>query len=355
APTTSLPEGIGGVRNWDYRYTWIRDASFAVYALSLAGHIEDGERFMEWACDRALQCRGKLQTMYGVDGERELPERILEHMEGYRGSRPVRVGNAAYRQLQLDVYGELLNCYHTCRRFGTLSPGEVRAYWPTFGSLVDVVAANWRGADSGIWEVRSPPERFVYSRAMAWIALDRGIRAAEELGFPAPLDRWRQTRRAIGAEVLARGYDPELGAFVGSYERRSLDAANLLLPLLGFIDARDPRMAGTIEATQRSLVVDGLVYRYRDAPDGVLGGEGAFAPCTFWLVGCLTAQGRLEEATALFEAMLARATPLGLYAEEIETGTGDHLGNFPQALTHLGLINAAIDLGRAGAAGAASR
>jgi GH15 family glucan-1,4-alpha-glucosidase len=353
APTTSLPEEIGGVRNWDYRYTWIRDAAFAVYALFLAGHVEDGVQFMEWVCDVALRCKPRqLQIMYGLAGEHDLPERTLDHLEGYRGSRPVRVGNAASAQFQLDVYGELLDCFHTCRRFGKMTPEAVRALWPAFARQVQVVADYWREPDSGIWEVRSEPRHFVYSKVMAWVALDRGIKAAEELELPADLPRWWAERAAVRTEVLERGYDAELGAFARSYGERALDAANLLMPLVGFLDARNPRMRATIEATERGLVADGLVYRYVSAEDGLPGGEATFGVCTFWLVDNLIALGRVEEARKLFERTLARATPLGLYAEELDPLSGAHLGNFPQALTHIGLINSAINLARAGAGGA---
>ncbi len=348
APTTSLPEEIGGVRNWDYRYTWIRDASFAAYALFLAGHIEDGERFMEWICEIALHCEpGQLQIMYGLAGERDLPETTLDHLVGYRGSGPVRVGNGASMQFQLDVYGELLDCFHTCRRFGQFSAEKLHYLWPAFAQQVDLVAERWREPDSGIWEVRSAPRHFVYSKVMSWVALDRGIKAAEELALPADIARWRAERDAVRMEVLDRGYDPALGAFARSYGERALDAANLLLPMVHFIDARDPHMRSTIEATERGLVVDGLVYRYLDVDDGLPGGEATFGVCTFWLVDNLTALGRIDEATMLFERMLDRATPLGLYAEELDPRTGAHLGNFPQALTHIGLINAAVNLGRA--------
>ncbi len=354
APTTSLPEEIGGIRNWDYRYTWIRDAAFALYALFLVGHIEDGERFMEWVCDVALRCDpGDLQIMYGIGGERDLTERTLDHLEGYRRSRPVRSGNAASEQFQLDVYGTLLDCLHTCRRFGTLAPDGVQALWPVFARQVDVVAERWREPDNGIWEVRSGPRHFVYSKVMAWAALDRGIRAAEEAGLPADLARWRAERDAVREEVLGHGYDEGIGAFVRSYGEPKLDASNLLLPLVHFINADDPRMLGTVEATVARLMADGLVYRYLDAEDGLPGGEAAFGVCTFWLADNLTALGRLDEATALFERTLARATPLGLYAEELDPTTGAHLGNFPQALTHIGLINAAVNLARAGQGGKA--
>ncbi|GAB4332005.1 MAG: glycoside hydrolase family 15 protein [Dehalococcoidia bacterium] len=352
APTTSLPEAIGGVRNWDYRYTWIRDASFAVYALFLAGHLEDGERFMEWVCDTALRCGSEeLRPMYGLSGEEKLPERILAHLEGYHGSSPVRIGNAASEQFQLDVYGELLDCFHTCRRFGKIGPHALRSLWSAFARQVDVVAERWRTPDRGIWEVRSDPRHFVYSKVMAWVALDRGIKAVEESGLPADVTRWRAEREVVRSEILDRGYAPALKAFVRSYGEETLDAANLLLPLVHFIEGSEPRMRATIEATQRELVADGLVYRYLDAEDGLLGREATFSVCTFWLVDNLILLGRVEEARALFEGMLERATPLGLYAEEIEPGSGTHLGNFPQALTHIGLINAAVNLARAGGDG----
>lgn len=348
APTTSLPEEIGGVRNWDYRYAWIRDASLASYALLQGGHPEDGQRFLEWVCELALHCEpGQLQIMYGIGGEPCLPERTLDHLEGYRGSAPVRVGNEASEQFQLDVYGELLDCFHTIRRFGRFMPEELQHIWPAFQRQVEVVASRWREPDSGIWEVRSGPRHFVYSKVMGWVALDRGIKAVEELGLPGDLAHWRAEREAIRAQVLDSGYDPERGAFTRSYGEHALDAANLMLPLVHFIDARDARMAGTITATERELMSDGLVYRYRDAEDGLPGGEATFGVCTFWFIDNLVAQGRLEEAGALFERTLARSTSLGLYAEELEPGTGEHLGNFPQALTHIGLINSAVNLARA--------
>lgn len=356
APTTSLPEEIGGVRNWDYRYTWIRDASFALHALFLAGHSEDAERFMEWVCDTALRCeQGELQIMYGLAGERRLPEWTLDHLAGYRNSRPVRVGNAASEQFQLDVYGEFLDCFHICRRFGKLSQEKVRELWPAFARQVDFVAQHWRQPDSGIWEVRSQPRHFVYSKVMAWVALDRGIQAAEELRLGADLSGWRKAREAVRTQVLDRGYDPALGAFARSYGERALDAANLLLPLVHFIDAHDPRIVATIAATERSLIADGLVYRYVNAEDGLPGGEATFAVCTFWLVDALTASGRLNDARGLFERTLARASQLGLYAEEIEPVSGTHLGNFPQALTHLGIITAAVNLTRAQSEGASDQ
>lgn len=345
APTTSLPEQIGGLRNWDYRYTWIRDASFGFYALFEAGHNEDAERFMEWICETAMRCEpGALQIMYGIRGERELTERVLDHLEGYRGSKPVRIGNAASTQFQLDVYGELLDCFHTIRRSGALPEATLRHLWPVFSKQVDVVAARWREPDSGIWEIRSRPRHFVYSKVMAWVALDRGIKAAEEMELPGNVARWRAEREALRREILERGYNPSVGAFTQSYDSEALDAANLMLPIVDFIPAADPRMQSTIEAIRSRLMSNGLVYRYRDTDDGLPGSEATFAICTFWLVDNLTALGRIDEAVDLFESMLARASPLGLFAEELDAASGAHLGNFPQAFSHLGLVNAAINL-----------
>lgn len=348
APTTSLPEEIGGVRNWDYRYTWIRDASFAAYALLTGGHIEDGINFFDWVCAIALRHgAGDLQIMYGIRGETRLDEYILDHLEGYRHSRPVRIGNAASDQAQLDVYGELLDCFHTYRRLRNIPASELQHLWPAFRAQIDHVAGHWREPDSGIWEVRSAPRHFVYSKVMAWAALDRGIKAAEELGWEADVARWKLERTAVRADVLEKGYNAEIGSFTQSYGDRVLDAANLLLPVTGFLDAADERMASTIDRTSRDLAVDGLVYRYRGADDGLAGNEAAFAACTFWLVEALAALGRDKEATELFEQMLARANPLGLFAEEIDPRSGAHAGNFPQALTHIALMNAAVTLARA--------
>lgn len=348
APTTSLPEQIGGERNWDYRYTWIRDASFGAYALLSAGHEEDAFSFFEWVSHVALQSRaGTLQIMYGLDGETDLPEITLSHLEGYRRSAPVRIGNAASTQFQLDVYGELLDCFHAYRRVGKI-PAEHRDHvWPAFRQQVDYVVEHWREPDSGIWEVRTAPRHFVYSKVMAWTAVDRGIRGVEEMGFEADLARWRAARDAIRSDVLQNGYDSAIGAFTQSYGEPVLDAANLLLPLVGFIDANDDRMHSTIAATERDLLDRGLLYRYRGADDGLRGAETTFGVCTFWLVENLVLAGRVAEAQKLFEGMLARATPLGLYGEELEPSSGTHLGNFPQALTHIGLMNAAVRLGRA--------
>jgi GH15 family glucan-1,4-alpha-glucosidase len=356
APTTSLPEEIGGVRNWDYRYTWIRDASFAAHALFHAGHAEDMRRFMRWTCETALRCEpGGLQIMYGLRGERDLAERTLDHLEGYRDSRPVRIGNHASTQFQLDVYGALLDCFELFRRH-ELTPAEARDMWPAFRGQVDVVAERWREPDSGIWEMRSEPRHFVHSKVMAWVALDRGVAAAEAAGLPADLPRWRSERQAVREDVMRRGYDERIRSFVQSYGCGRTDAANLLLPIFGFIDANDPRMRSTVKVLQRTLLSDGLVYRYRDTDDGVPGSEATFAACSFWLVENLVGMGEIEEARRLFESLLARATPLGLFAEEIEPRGGEQRGNFPQALTLLAVVNAAVALERASLeTGAAAR
>ena len=347
APTTSLPEELGGIRNWDYRYCWIRDASLAFHALLHAGHSEDTRCFMQWVCEIALRCEpGGLQIMYGLRGERDLAERSLDHLEGYCRSRPVRIGNHASTQFQLDVYGELLECFEILRCSGQMPVLDVSEMWPAFSAQVDVVARRWREPDSGIWEMRSPPQHFVLSKVFAWVALDRGISAAESAGLPADLDRWRCERAAVRDDVLRKGYDASIGAFVQAYGSAALDAANLLLPIVGFIDVTDPRMRSTVEAVEAKLMSNGLVYRYRGSDDGLPGGEATFGVCTFWLVENLAALGRIQEAKALFEAMLARGTPLGLFAEELVPEGGAHLGNFPQALTHIGLINAAVALAR---------
>ena len=347
APTTSLPEELGGVRNWDYRYCWLRDASLAFHALLHAGHSEDTRRFMQWVCEVALRCEpGGLQIMYGLRGERDLAERSLDHLEGYCRSRPVRVGNEASTQFQLDVYGELLECFEILRCSGEAPDLDVSEMWPAFAAQVDVVAGRWREPDSGIWEMRSPSQHFVLSKVFAWVALDRGIRAAEAAGLPADMERWRREREAVREDVLRKGYDARVGAFVQAYGSDALDAANLLLPIVGFIDAHDSRMRSTVDAVQAQLMADGLVYRYRGGDDGLQGDEATFGVCTFWLVENLAALGRMEEARTLFEGVLARGTPLGLFAEELVPGRGDHLGNFPQALTHIGLINAAVALAR---------
>jgi GH15 family glucan-1,4-alpha-glucosidase len=359
APTCSLPESIGGERNWDYRYTWVRDAAFTLYGLLRVGFTEEAARFRDW-----LQARwqdtdgdgtGPLQLMYGIDGRAELTEETLDHLEGYRGSRPVRIGNGAYRQLQLDIYGELLDAVYLHNKY--VAPVGYDA-WIRLRRLVDWLCDNWRRDDEGIWEVRGGRRSFVYSKVMSWVALDRSLRLADKRSFPADRPRWLKVRDEIYEEVMARGWDPRRKAFVQSYGSDALDASILLMPLVFFMAPNDPRMLSTLDAIRRplaagGLAADGLVYRYDPAvaPDGLAGSEGTFNMCSFWLVEALTRAGqtdpaRLEDARLLFEQMLGYANHLGLYAEQ--TGaSGEAIGNFPQAFTHLALISAAFNLNRA--------
>jgi GH15 family glucan-1,4-alpha-glucosidase len=359
APTTSLPEGIGGVRNWDYRYTWLRDASFTLYALMRIGFTEEAARFMDWLSARWQEDNsasdGPLQLMYGIDGRANLVEEELSHLEGYRGSRPVRIGNAAHGQLQLDIYGELMDSAYLFNKYGTPLGYDA---WQDLRRLVDWVCDNWSQADEGIWEVRGGRRNFVFSRLMCWVALDRGLRLADKRSLPADRTRWLRERDEIYEEVMRQGWDPPRKAFVQAYGSPALDASTLLMPLVFFTAPNDPRMLATIDAIRKpldqgGLAAGGLVYRYdpREAPDGLPGREGTFNMCSFWLVEALTRAGRtdrrlLEEARLLFEEMLGYANHLGLYAEQ--TGPhGEALGNFPQAFTHLGLISAAFNLDRA--------
>ena len=347
AATTSLPERIGGARNWDYRYTWIRDASFTLYALMRIGFTEEARRFMDWLTARIHELRpdGSLQIMYSIEGRHELTEETLEHLAGYRGSRPVRVGNGAYAQLQLDIYGELMDAVYLFDKHGSPIGYEL---WCRLRRLLDWVARHWRMEDEGIWEVRGGARPFVYSKLMCWVALDRGIRLAEKRSFPADRARWLEERDSIYEEIMARGFDPEQNCFVQSFGSKTLDASVLMMPLTFFVSPTDPRMLGTIDAVIRQLTFDSLVHRYdvAAAPDGVGGEEGTFSCCTFWLGEALTRAKRIEEAQLLFERMLGYANHVGLYSEEVGP-RGEALGNFPQAFTHLGLISAAHNLDRA--------
>ncbi len=342
APTASLPEDIGGVRNWDYRYTWLRDASLTVDALLSAGQRDVAEPFMTWVCDRVgeLDDVEDLRIMYAVDGSSEIGERVLEHFDGYRQSRPVRIGNAAVDQLQLDVFGEVLNCLAICDSHGLDVTDRV---WVDFRRVVGWIEDNWRRPDNGIWEVRGDRRHFVFSKVMAWAALDRGAAIGERTG-DNDADRWRAEADELHAEVLDRGWSDRLGAFKQSYEDDVLDAANLQIPLIGFLAPDDDRVHATIDATLRELTADGLVFRYRGTNDGLPGTEGTFTMATFWLVSALAMCGRGDEARQTFDRVLSFAGPLGLFAEEIDAATGAALGNYPQAFTHLGLIGAAFDL-----------
>jgi GH15 family glucan-1,4-alpha-glucosidase len=343
AATAALPEEIGGVRNWDYRYSWIRDSALAAQALRALGHDADALAFVEWAERVAREHRDEakaIQIVYGLHGEAELPERDLPNLEGYRRSAPVRVGNGAVNQLQLDVFGELISIVYELVRVGEKVSDEILAFLP---DVADDACRQWRDADSGLWEPRNGPFNFVYSKVMVWMALDRAIGLAEAGHIDGDVDLWRSNAEQIHEEVLQRGFDSELGAFTQSYERPVLDASNLLFPLLEFLPFDDPRVQSTIDATIAGLAEDDLVYRYH-ADDGVAGGEGAFVLCSFWLVDVLAMSGRVQEARELFEKMVTRANHVGLYSEEIDPATGAFLGNFPQAFAHMGLITSALYL-----------
>jgi GH15 family glucan-1,4-alpha-glucosidase len=359
APTCSLPEAIGGQRNWDYRYTWIRDAAFTLYGLLRIGFTEEAARFMDWLKDRwkddTHESAGPLQLMYGIDGRSDLTEQTLDHLEGYRGSSPVRIGNGAHEQLQLDIYGELMDAVYLHNKY--VAPIGYDS-WLRLRRLVDWLCDNWRRPDDGIWEVRGGARQFVYSKFMSWVALDRSLRLADKRSFPADRTRWLKTRDEIYEEVMSRGWSPQRKAFVQAYDSDALDASILLMPLVFFMAPNDPRMLSTVDAIRRSvaaggLAADGLVYRYDPGTvlDDLKGREGTFNICSFWLVEALTRAGhtdpqRLEDARLMFEQMLGYANHLGLYSEQ--TGaSGEALGNFPQGFTHLSLISAAYNLDRA--------
>lgn len=352
SPTCSLPEGIGGERNWDYRYTWIRDAAFTIYALLRIGFTQEAEQFMHWLEARCheLNPDGSLQIMYGIDGRHELHEETLSHLDGYKGSRPVRAGNGAYDQLQLDIYGELLDSVYLYNKYGSPISYDL---WSHLRRLVNWVCDNWTRADEGIWEVRGSQQHFLYSKLMCWVAVDRGLRLADRRSFPADRDRWLKVRDTIYEEIMEKGWSETRKAFVQRYGSDALDAANLMMPLVFFVSPTDPRMLKTLEAINQSpenggLVANALVHRYNinETEDGLKGEEGTFNICTFWLVEALTRAGRIEEARLMFEQILGYANHVGLYAEE--TGHhGEGLGNFPQAFTHLALISAAFNLDRA--------
>lgn len=344
APTTSLPEEIGGVRNWDYRFTWLRDAALTLYALFTLGYVDEAHAFMAWLKRTTAGRVEDLQVVYGVGGERFLPEMEIAELEGYRRSPPVRVGNAAADQFQLDVYGYLLDTtwlYH--RHGGEIDP----AFWDLVSGAVDAVERRWTEPDRGIWEVRGERRHFVSSKVMCWVAVDRAIRLARARGLPADLERWRALRAAIRRRVEDEGVDAATGAFVQAFGSRALDASNLLIPLVRFLPPGDPRVVATVRRTERELAVDGLVYRYVDREDGLPGGEGAFLICTWWLVDNLALIGDVVRARKLFERTLGYANDLGLLAEQIDPTSGELLGNFPQAFSHIGLIGAAMNLRKA--------
>jgi GH15 family glucan-1,4-alpha-glucosidase len=349
APTTSLPEQLDGERNWDYRYTWIRDAAFSLYALLRLGFTDEAGAFMNWLTERFRECRdgesGPLQIMYGIDGRSELPETRLDHLEGYRSCAPVRIGNAAANQLQLDIYGELIDSVYLYNKHGTPISHDA---WQDLSRIVDWVCDHWDQTDEGIWEVRGGRHEFTYSRLMSWVAVERSVRIALQRGLPANVGRWRDARDTIYHQVMERGWNPERKAFIQHYDTDLLDASVLMMPLVKFIAPKDPRWLSTLDAISNELVSDSLVYRYntKASPDGVRGSEGTFSICSFWYVEALARAGRLDEARLALEKMFTHANHLGLYAEQIGP-TGEQLGNFPQAFTHLALISAAVNLDRA--------
>lgn len=343
APTTSLPERMGGGLNWDYRYAWPRDASFVLNALYALGYSEEAEAFLHWLDWTAVGRARDLQIVYGVGGERRLTESEVEGLEGYRGSRPVRIGNAASTQFQLDVYGEVLDAVLVGTARGHGFPPE---RWRFLARVADFVAEHWREPDDGIWESRGGRRHHVHSKVMCWVALDRALAVAAARGLPCDAARWAAAREEVRADVLAHGFHPGRGAFVQAYDADDLDAAVLMIPIVGFLPPTDPRVRGTVEAIRRELTSpEGFVYR--NAMHGPLGSEGTFGACTYWLVEALVLLGEVAEARALFDRMTATASDLGLFAEQVEAGTGAALGNFPQALTHIGHILAAVRLRRA--------
>jgi GH15 family glucan-1,4-alpha-glucosidase len=346
APTAGLPEQIGGERNWDYRYTWIRDGSFSIYALLGLGYREEAEAFGQWMRERATEQAGDrsgpMKIMYRVDGSSDLTEETLDHFEGWRGSRPVRIGNGAADQLQLDIYGEALDALMQADSNGLTMAHRA---WLAVTDMIDWVCEHWDQPDEGIWETRGGRKDFTYGRFQSWVALDRGIRLAERHGRPADIDRWRTERDQVYSQVMKRGFNRKTGAFTQHYATEVLDSSLLLMPLMGFVAPRDPMWLSTLDAMNRELVSDSLVYRYNPSasPDGLTGQEGTFSLCTFWYVDALARAGRLREAQLTFEKMHTYANHLRLYSEEIGV-TGEQLGNFPQAFSHLSLINAAINL-----------
>ncbi|KOX99316.1 glycoside hydrolase family 15 protein [Pseudomonas nunensis] len=348
AATFGLPETPGGERNWDYRYTWIRDASFTVYAFMRLGFVDEANAYMKWMRHRVSDCHGqsmKINILYAIDGRQELPETELTHLAGHGGAKPVRIGNGAYNQIQLDIFGELMDAVYLVNKYGEAISHEG---WKHTVEVVDQVCETWQTEDVGIWEMRGEQHHFLHSRLMCWVAVDRAIRLASKRSLPAPFARWDQTRQAIYADIWENFWNEERGHFVQHIGGTALDGSMLLMPLVRFVSAKDPRWLSTLEAIQKTLVRDGMVYRYRNEDsqiDGLSGTEGAFAACSFWYVECLARAGQVEKAHLEFEQLLRYANPLGLYAEEFDSHAR-HLGNTPQALTHLALISAASFLDR---------
>lgn len=347
APTFSLPEQIGGVRNWDYRFTWLRDSAFTLYALIRLGFVEESEAFIDWLKGRLGDDaeRGPLQVMYGIDGRQKLDEVTLDHLQGYEQSKPVRIGNAAYQQLQLDIYGEMMDSIYLANKYGD---SISYAGWLEVQRILQWLAKNWQRPDEGIWEVRGGAREFLHSRLMCWVAFDRALRLAQKRSLSGPLDAWQRARDAIRQDIFTNFWDEEIRSFVQSKGTKDLDASILLMPLMRFISPVDPMWLSTMKAIEARLVEDTLVRRYeaeRTHVDGIPGGEGSFTACSFWYVECLARAGELEKAQLLFEKLLGYANHLGLYSEQIGP-SGRHLGNFPQAFTHLALISTATYLDR---------
>jgi len=348
AATTSLPEALGGVRNWDYRFCWLRDATLTLLAFLRAGYLDEARAWREWLLRAIAGSPTDIQVLYGVAGERRLVELELPWLDGYEGSRPVRIGNGATDQLQLDVYGEVIDALHLARVKGLEASDDA---WAIAAKQFDWLESGWREPDEGIWEVRGPRRHFTHSKVMSWVAFDRAVKSVEKLGRDGPIDRWRALRDEIRADVLAKGFNRELGSFVQYYGSDRLDASLLLIPLVGFLPAHDERVVGTVAAIERDLMRDGFVERYRAdvenvGVDGLPPGEGVFLPCSFWLVAVLAGQGRLDEAVELYERLLSLRNDLGLLSEEYDPETGRLVGNFPQAFTHLALVETAFTLRR---------
>jgi GH15 family glucan-1,4-alpha-glucosidase len=348
AATFGLPERVGGQRNWDYRYTWLRDSSFSLYAFMRLGFVEEARAFTSWIRDRVHEDaqRGPLQVMYHPDGRQELEEEILDTLRGYKDSKPVRIGNAAYKQLQLDIYGELMDAVYLANKYGD---GISHDGWKNLQRILAWLAENWQRPDEGIWEVRGGAREFLHSRLMCWVAFDRMVRLADKRSLAAPVEKWREIRDTIYEDIFNNFWSEELQAFVQYKGAQTVDASVLLMPLMRFISPTDRRWRSTLDAIEKHLTEDSLVYRYDNlsAPvDGLSGSEGSFTACSFWFIECLARSHQLDKARLLFDKMLGYANHLGLYSEQLGS-SGEHLGNFPQAFTHLALISAATYLDRA--------
>ena len=345
APTTSLPEQLGGVRNWDYRFCWLRDATFTLYALMMGGYTEEARAWRDWLLRAVAGDPSQTNIMYGLAGQRRLTEIELPWLPGYEASVPVRIGNAAYQQFQLDIYGEVMDAFHLARRAGLERDDNA---WRVQRALVEFLETAWTKPDEGIWEVRGPRRHFTHSKVMAWVAVDRSIKAVEQFGLRGPLEKWRQLRATIHNEICQKGFDQDRNTFVQYYGATDLDASLLMIPLVGFLPITDPRVKGTVSAIERDLMIDGFVARYATKPevDGLPPGEGAFLPCTFWLADNVAMLGRFDEAIAIFDRLLALSNDVGLLSEQYDPASRRLVGNYPQAFTHVSLVNTAYNLSR---------